>query len=510
MRWIVICARLFLLAFAFCAVSLVGGHSTSSAQTDAGRTLQGVIVSLKNDPDPPQSGTNRVQITLSTPTGDPVPLARLSWKVYMAAMGTMPYMEESGEVVSTPEAGAKGKASTYVVEYWLSMEGSWEVELTISGDGQETQRFFSLTTAIPGFKDKNVGPAGSPENTGSLDAGTPRAPPPGEASPLLNVGVQRLQLIGVKFAEASVQELTRDVEAVGLLEADDRKRAEIVPRSDGFVESLAVARVGDAVRAGQALATVYSPELVAAQAEHLIALRATGGSTLASSTREKLRNLGMSETDIRSVESSGRALREVTLRSPIAGTVLQVSIARGSSFRSGQILYVISDLTETYFVARVFQQDLPLIKPGQAALVTLSGVGETFRGQVDLVYPTVAEGAGTANVRIRMAAKSSAFQPGLYASVTFPVSFGAALVVPKEAVMYAGKNRYVFVDRGEGRLEPREVRVGQSGAEMAEVRAGLAAGERVVVSGNFLLSSEALLRSALPKWGLVRLEEGQP
>jgi Cu(I)/Ag(I) efflux system membrane fusion protein len=506
----------FAVAFVFFwqpFICVPGFTAHADEGSSAGKPSKALVVSLKNDPDPPQNGSNRVEVFLSFASGEPVPAARLTWKVYMAAMGTMPYMEEIGEVISSPDPKVQSEAARYVIEYWLSMDGSWEVELDIEVDGAQVQRFYSLTTALSGFKDKNndLEADGASLSTADGSLGQSSTSSADQANnPLLLIGTERLQRIGVRFTSAAHQPLTRDVEAVGILEADDRRRAEIVPRVAGFVESVSVARVGDAVSVGQPLATVYSPELVAAQNEHLIAMRATAGSALAASTREKLRNLGLSESDIRGVEKSGRALREVTLRAPLAGTVLQVSIARGSSFRSGQILYVISDLSATYFVARVFQQDLPLIRVGQIASVTLSGVGETFKGQVDLIYPTVAEGAGTANVRIRMDEKSPVFQPGLYASVTFPVSFGEVLVVPKEAVMHSGKHRYVFVDRGNGRLEPREVLVGRSGSVGLEITAGLVEGDRVVTSGNFLISSEALLRSALPKWGLVELPSVLP
>jgi Cu(I)/Ag(I) efflux system membrane fusion protein len=256
------------------------------------------------------------------------------------------------------------------------------------------------------------------------------------------------------------------------------------------------------VKAGDPLFSVYSPDLVTAQSEFLLAEKlSAGGQSLHKAASEKLKNLGLSEGDIAQIRKDQQPRRDIVVRSPIKGTILDILVREGASVAGGQVLYIIGDLSKSYIVARVFQQEVGQVKVGQKALIGIPGAAAgSIQGTVDLIYPQIEQGAGTANVRVEVNEVVSGLKPGVYVDVSIPVDLGSLLTVPVGAILYSGRHRYVFVDHGEGRLEPREVWVGKSADGRVQIVDGLKEGEHVAASGTFLLGSEAQLRSALPKW----------
>jgi membrane fusion protein, copper/silver efflux system len=436
-------------------------------------------VELKPKPNPPEVGQNTIIVKLTDAEGKPVNDAKVTLLPFMPAMGSMPRMEQKSQVT------LKGNG-LYEVVFELPMGGTWEIILSVEKDGRPETFFHSLTTGIPDVSSKN--PSMSASQSGkSLPTNA------------MNIGPERLQKIGVRFAEVKTIGFERKIEAVGVVEQDRTHREEMTLRFSGYVIKQFKGREGDSVNAGDPLFTVYSPELVAAQSEFLLANKVEP--MLREAAQGRLKNMGMAQSDINQIVSSGKVKRDVTIRSPISGTILEILVREGSAVSTGQPVYVVGDLSQSFIVARVFQQDVNDLRAGQPAEVSLPGRRlESAHGRLDLIYPQVEQGAGTTNVRVEVTEYLPDIRPGTYVDVTFPVALGNRLAVPAESVLYSGKNRYVFIDLGAGVLEPREVDVGATAGDMVEVRSGLKEGERVVSSGTFLVGSEAQLRSALPKW----------
>ena len=447
-----------------------------------------INIVLTPKPNPPESGENRLLIVLNDEAGKPVTDAKINVLLFMPAMGTMPRMEERAVVEE------KGDGN-YLADFSLAMGGSWEIVSTIEKGTQKETYYGSLTTGIPGVTSKGGQRSGDDRND-QEKSGSP------STTDLMELGPDRLQLIGVRFAEAKVVPVARTIEAVGVVEQDQTHREEVTLRVSGYVVKQFRGRVGDSVKVGDPLFSIYSPDLVTAQSELFLAqsLKSSGPSLLQAAT-EKLKNLGLSERDTAEIKKSGKPKRDVVVRSKVNGTILEVLVREGAAVSAGQIVYVVGDLSQTYIVARVFQQDVGELKIGQQANLTVPGTHSgAVEGKLNLIYPQIEQGAGTTNVRVEVAAYTPGLRPGVYVNLRFPVELGKLLTIPSEAILYSGKHRYVFIDRGVGRLEPRQIEIGRTADELTEVISGLTAGDRVAASGTFLLGSEAQLRSALPKW----------
>jgi Cu(I)/Ag(I) efflux system membrane fusion protein len=434
-------------------------------------------------PETPQVGENKLSIQITDIADQPVEKATVTVGLFMIAMGSMPRMEEKGVVREIGKGG-------YEASYQVPMGGSWEIEVKVESSATAFTSQYSITTDIAGIADKNVKSSGA-----NLAA----------ASNVLNIGPLRLQKIGVRFAIAKEALLARTIRAVGLVEQDKTHREDVTVRYSGYIAKLFSGRVGDRVEKGQELFSIYSPDLVTAQSEYILAAKSAGASkSLLMAAEDRLRNLGLSELQIARLIKDGKPQRDMLVRAPIKGTILEIGASEGSSVSAGQSVIVIGDLDKGYIVARVFQQDVGDIKAGQTAEYTIPSVSsEIQNGVVDLVFPQIEQGTGTANVRVQSKNFSADLKPGTYVDLRFLVNIGSRLTIPADALIYSGLHNYVFVDQGEGMLEPREVFPGRFVADLVEIRSGLKAGERVAASGNFLLSSEAQLRSALPKWSRV-------
>ncbi len=445
----------------------------------AGMARGDILIDVTPKPNPPDSGENSLAIELKDESGKAVDAAIVSVDVFMPSMGTMPRMEE--KVTVTPKGSGQ-----YFARFDLPMAGTWEFSIRVQKGNATSLSHYSLTTGVSGVSLKG-GSAGRSEANSTQS---------------LYIGPDRLQTIGVRFAEAKTLSLKREIEAVGVIEQDQTHREEVSLRYSGYVVKQFRGRVGESVKSGDPLFSIYSPDLVTAQSEFLLANKILdGGHSLHAAASEKMKNLGLSANDIGLIRKSGQPIRDIVIRSPANGTVLDISVREGSSVNAGQLLYTIGDLSRTFLVARVFQQDIRDVKVGQDALVTVPGAElEPLTAKVNLIYPQIDQGAGTVNVRLEVAGASASLKPGAYMDVAFPIEMGSHLTIPAEAVLYSGRHRYVFVNHGNGRLEPREVSVGKSIKGMLQVFDGLKERESIAASGTFLLGSEAQLRSALPKW----------
>ncbi len=317
----------------------------------------------------------------------------------------------------------------------------------------------------------------------------------------------RRQRIGVRTAPAERRQMTLHIRAVGDVQYDETRLSDVNLRMSGWVQRLVVDETGQRVRRGQTLFTLYSPELYAAQLEHLTAVRRQSEGTsetfanLRRASRRRLALLGMSEAQIRELEQRGEAHENVPILAPASGYVIEKNVLEGARVESGALVYRIADLSRVWIDAEVYESDLPHVEAGQSVQVELPYLPDrSFDGRVDYVYPTLQGATRTGRVRVVLDNPNLELKPDMYANVRLEVDLGERLAVPDSAVIYTGPRRLVFIDLGEGRLRPKEVKLGVHADGHYEVTDGLSAGDVVVTSGNFLIAAESRIRSAAEYW----------
>ncbi len=339
-------------------------------------------------------------------------------------------------------------------------------------------------------------------------------PPSGDR--VVKISTEKIQKLGVRTEVVALRELTRTVRAVATVQVDERLLHIVAPKFEGWIQRLYVNTTGQTVKKGEALMDVYSPELITAQHEYLIARKGlkavenggpearSGMERLAGSALQRLHNWDIAESEIQTLRQEGRIRQHVTLRSAVNGVVLEKSAIQGGRFMPGEMLYQIADLSRVWMLADVFEQDLAMVHPGQTATIRIDTYPDkVFNGEVTFIYPTVTAETRTAKVRIELTNNQGLLKPAMYGSVEFASSRSKdkVLVVPDSAVLDTGTRRLVLVDLGEGRFEPRTVKLGIHADGYAEVVGGLTAGETVVVSANFLIDAESNLKAALGSFG---------
>ena len=340
----------------------------------------------------------------------------------------------------------------------------------------------------------------------------------------IKISTEKIQKLGVRTEPAVKRALDRVVRAAGRIEPDERRMYAISPKFEGYVERLFVNVTGQPVGKGQPLFEVYSPELVSAQREYAIAaqgvqkLKDAGGeaqgamSQLAESSLMRLKNWDISEEQVKALTKSGETRRTLTFRSPVSGIVTEKRAVQGMRFMPGEALYQIADLSAVWVVADVFESDIGLVKPGAKARVTINAYPDkVFEGKVAYVYPTLTADTRTVPVRIELANPGGLLKPAMYAQVELPVAGrGPVVTVPTSAVIDSGVRRIVLVQSGEGRFEPREVKLGARGQDHVEVVEGVKEGEPVVVAANFLIDAESNLKAAVGGFGDAKADAAKP
>jgi Cu(I)/Ag(I) efflux system membrane fusion protein len=326
------------------------------------------------------------------------------------------------------------------------------------------------------------------------------------------ISPERIQMLGVRTEAASLRPMAHTVRAVGTVAADERRIGVVNPKFEGWIEKLLLNTTGQTVRRGEALLEVYSPDLVLAQREYLVARSAAAdmahadatardnANAIAAAALSRLKNWDISADQIARLQRSGVAKRTLTLNAPIGGIVMDKPALQGLHFGAGDMLYRIVDLSTVWLLADVFEQDLAQIRPGQSAKITVQAYpGRVFDGRVAFVYPTVNAQTRTAKVRIEVPNPDLLLKTDMYATVEIaaPVDSATVLVVPDSAVLDTGTRQTVLVDRGEGRFEPRAVKLGARAGGYVAVLEGIREGEKVVTGANFLIDAESNLRAAL-------------
>ena len=342
----------------------------------------------------------------------------------------------------------------------------------------------------------------------------------GTGSPTGNsifISPQRQQLIGVQTVLAKVVPLTKEIRAVGKVAFDETKITHIHTKVTGYIEEVFVDFMGQVVKRGDPLFTIYSPELVSTQEEYLLALRSrntlknssfewvsAGSQSLLEAARQRLRLWDIRDEDIERLEREGKVRRTLTIYSPVSGLVTERAAFHHGKFVNPEMdLYKLVDLSTVWILGDIYEYELPYVKANQPVEIDFPYASETksLRGKLTYLYPYLDPKTRTAQVRMEFPNPGFQLKPEMFVNVKIKVNLGTSLAVPEDAVLDTGTEQYVFVDKGEGYLEPRPVKVGGEAMGYVAIQSGLSAGERVVTAANFILDSESRLKGAFANMG---------
>ena len=359
----------------------------------------------------------------------------------------------------------------------------------------------------------NTAATPAPTPAAKQDASAPSASPPSAETPLspIQLSPERLQTIGVKFGVVERKDLKDTIRTTGTVAIDERRVSYVQTRISGHIEQVFADATYQYVKKGQPLFTLHSPELITAEREYLLARQnarnlsqssipgvATGVSSLLDSSRERLAQWDIPPQEISRLESTGQVEDTLTIQSPVSGYITERNALPNQMVQLDTRLYTIADLSSVWVLAQIFQNDLGRIKAGSPATLTVDSYPDRiFRGRVDFIYPDVDMATRTARARLVFANPQLTLSPGMFVNVSLEVNMGKQLTIPVGGVLQSGSRQIVFVDRGGGYLEPREIQLGPQANEEYVVLKGLKAGERIVTSANFLIDSESQLQAAI-------------
>mgnify|MGYP003626962268 FL=1 len=336
----------------------------------------------------------------------------------------------------------------------------------------------------------------------------------GTAPGTVKIDATTVQNIGVRTARAEKGLLSRIVRAVGRVDFDETGLALLYPKIDGWVDTLRVDKTGAQVEHNAVLLSFYSPQLVSSQEEYLLALEnlkilgdspfediSTGAERLVKSARLRLELMDIPEHQIKELEKTGNVKRNIHIHAPFHGVVIKIGVREGQYITPRTELYQVADLSKVWVYAEVFEYELPWIKEGDLAQITVEGLpGREFHGRIDYIYPYLDMKTRTAKVRLEFDNADGALLPQMFADVTLQNKRSEATVlVPAEAVVRSGTRKQVFVVRSPGKFEPHEVEVGVTSEGKTQILEGISAGDEVVTSAQFLIDSESSLREATAK-----------
>ena len=323
-----------------------------------------------------------------------------------------------------------------------------------------------------------------------------------------------VQNIGVRTAIAKSESISRTIRTVGRVDLNEERMARLHPKVQGWIEELYVDKTGEAVASDDILLSIYSPQLVSTQQEYLLALNnlaalgespfeeiREGAKNLVRSSRERLQFLDVPEHQIEELEKSREIKKSIHIHSPVDGTVLRIGVRQGQHVTPQQELYMLADLRELWVLADIYENEIPWINVGDEVEMTLTSVpGKTFTGEVAYIYPYSEAKTRTTKVRLVFDNPDLLLRPDMFSKVKILSDTRTnSIVVPSEAVVRSGGNPQIFVVREPGKFEPRTVRLGVESGGRVEVLDGVADGEEVVTSAQFLVDSESNLREATAK-----------
>ena len=324
------------------------------------------------------------------------------------------------------------------------------------------------------------------------------------------VPVERQQQIGVSFATVEMKPLSHSIRAVGRVVPETQRIWRVVSRTAAYVQELGVNAPGELVKKNQVLMKLYSPELLTTQRELIDLLRSRDGTAknthsargdfqrLIESAERRLRLWNVTDEQIVKIEQTRQAEESLPILSKVAGVVQNLPVTQGASVAMGSPLVEVADLSVVWVWGEFYQDELPMLQIGQEVTVTSSSYpGEKFRGQITLIDPFIDNAKRTGRVRLDIQNPDLKLKPDMYVDLVLDMDMGRSLVVPVSAIIPTGKRNIAFVDKGEGKLEPRVLELGGKFGDVYAVKSGLKEGERVVASANFLIDAESKIQGAL-------------
>jgi Cu(I)/Ag(I) efflux system membrane fusion protein len=346
----------------------------------------------------------------------------------------------------------------------------------------------------------------------------------GEDAATIEISADQQKLIGVKTVVAAVTPLHRTIRTIGRIEYDERGLATINTKIEGWIEKLHVNYTGDYVKKGVPVAEIYSPELYATQQEFLNVLEWTGKKPVGSgdrkpyykreadfpdllardaqamvkAARQRLKLWDISDAQIDKIEKTGTPVRTLTIYSPASGYVVQKAAIQGMRVMPGEKLVDIVDLSTLWVVADIYENDLPFVKIGQKATINLSNFsGRKIASTIDYLYPLLSGDTRTVKARFTIANPQGELKPQMFTEVEIFIDLGKRLALPEAAVINTGTRQMVYLDKGDGVFEPRDVTTGIRAEGLIEITAGVEPGEKVASQANFLIDSEARLKGVV-------------
>ncbi|HKE10110.1 MAG TPA: efflux RND transporter periplasmic adaptor subunit [Myxococcota bacterium] len=497
----------------------IGGSSGPTTELQGA----GLRIRVASKPGVVRTGRNELQFEVNDLDGVPIDDAEISLRDAMTMPGTADMVGQAHA-----ERTAPGR---YRAEINLEMSGTWRLGVDVKRPppGVALHAEGSLTTGGAGVR-LTTGGEGAPGDTISHYT-CPMHPSVHESQPgkcpicgmdlvavtkedaasgAVRIDSARRQRIGIRIAPVERTRFERVVRAVGRVAYDETGLVDVSLKTRGWVRDLRANALGAPVRKGEPLFSVYSPELYAAQAEYLQALRSTEAGTeaglgrgdgLLRAARTRLRLWNVSDPEIDALGRRGTPLEALPILAPASGYIIEKNIVEGGTIEAGMRLFRIAPLDRVWIDAQLYEADLKVAAVGQTAKVSLPSLpGSTLEAKVAYIYPSLDGDTRTGRVRLVLANPGLQLRPDMYADIELHVDRGEETVVPVSAVIYAGGRRIVFIDHGDGRLSPREIQIGLGNGTYYEVVSGLEVGEQVVVSGNFLVAAESRLASAFEQW----------
>ncbi|MDI6800729.1 MAG: efflux RND transporter periplasmic adaptor subunit [Thermodesulfovibrionales bacterium] len=336
-------------------------------------------------------------------------------------------------------------------------------------------------------------------------------------TPLVEIPSDKQQLIGVKTTIVSMMPLQKMIRAAGRIEYDERRLSTVNTKIEGWIEKLHIDYIGRYIKKGEPLVEIYSPELIATQQEfiNLLKWRQKSGKedtitsmlskdaeAIIEAAKQRLRLWDITEEQIKKIEETAKPVRTLTIFSPVSGYVVQKTALQGMRIMIGERLFDIADLSIVWVIADVYEYEMPLISIGQTATIALSYIPEKeFKATIEYVYPSLSAETKTAKIRFSIPNPDGKLKPQMYTNVVIKSDISKRLIIPEDAVIDTGMRQIVYVDKGDGYFEPREITIGIRADGLVEVIRGLKAGEKIASSATFLIDSEAKLKGIAPAGG---------
>ena len=396
------------------------------------------------------------------------------------------------------------------VGYWASMQKNNVTYIEVSTSQERKPLFYrhpmnpEITSPVPAKDDMNMDYIPVYADGAAADAPTGT----------VNIDSVVTQNIGVRTASAQKKTLTRNIRSIGRVDFDEKRVTRLHPKVNGWIKKLFIDSTGAPVKKNSMLLSIYSPQLVSSQQEYLLALKnaealkdssfpdiRNGALSLAGSSRERLELLDVPKHQLRDLEKKGKIIQNLHIHSPFDGVVIKVGARQGQYVTPETELYTVADLSQIWVYVDIYEDEMPWVQVGDMAEMNVTGIpGRAFTGKVTYIYPYLDAKTRTNKVRLEFANPGLLLKPEMFAHVSLKTNRQInAVVIPSEAIVRTGGREQVFINKGDGKFEPRIVKLGIEADGEVQIVEGLQAGEQVVTSAQFLIDSDSKLNEATAK-----------